>query len=210
MIARTPVPPASPIAPLNIPQGQKLIYGTSGSQVQDYEFRARQFFKNLIAMMQTQGMDGYTLVLAVGAKLLAQLNIEYGVDVNPTSNGIPANVQLYDWVSQLDIVKAAEVVFIHGGLATIKESIWEQVPIIIVPHGKDQMDNALRIKRAGVGVATEATELTPLDLRRLLTEATASTWIRQNLQSMQTIFQAAENKSPKDSIKVIKTVLLPP
>jgi UDP-N-acetylglucosamine:LPS N-acetylglucosamine transferase len=208
MILRSPLPPASPIMPLNIPPGQRLIYGTSGSQVQDYEFRARQFFKNLISMMQTQGMDQYTLVLAVGTKLLAQLNIEYGVDIGQSS--LPPNVLLFDWVSQLDIVKAADVVFMHGGLATIKESIWEQVPIVIVPHGKDQMDNALRIKRSGVGVATEAAELTPLDLRRLLTEATSSTWIRQNLAQMQALFAAAENKSPKDSIRIIKTVLLPP
>jgi UDP:flavonoid glycosyltransferase YjiC (YdhE family) len=208
MILRTPVPPASPIVPLVIPAGKTLMYGTSGSQVQDYEFRARQFFRNLIAMMQTQGMDSYQLVLAVGTKLLAQLNVEYGVDINQST--LPANVLLFDWVSQLDIVKAADVVFIHGGLATIKESIWEQVPIVIVPHGKDQMDNALRIKRNGVGVASEVTELTPLDLRRLLTQATSSTWIRQNLQRMQGIFQTAESKSPKDSIKVIRTVVPPP
>jgi UDP:flavonoid glycosyltransferase YjiC (YdhE family) len=208
MIVRTPIPPASPIAPLVIPAGSRLIYGTSGSQVQDYEFRARIFFKNLIAMMQTTGMDAYTLVLAVGTKLLAQLNLEYGVDANAST--LPANVQLFDWVSQLDIVKTADVVFMHGGLATIKESIWEQVPIVIVPLGKDQADNALRIKRNGVGVAAEVADLSPLDLRKLLTQATSSTWIRQNLARMQGIFQTAENKSPKDSIRIIKTVVPPP
>src|SRR4051812_10828358 len=180
MIVRTPLPPASPIQPLSFPG--KLIYATSGSQVQDYEFRARQFFKNLISMMQAPGMDAYTLVLAVGSRLFAQLNVEYNVtnssQFNPSS--LPTNVRLFDWVSQLDILQVADVVYMHGGLATIKESIWEQVPIVIVPHGKDQLDNALRIKRAGVGVATEITELTPLDLRRLLTEATSSSWIRQN------------------------------
>lgn len=36
---------------------------------------------------------------------------------------------------------------------TIKESIWEQVPIVIVPHGKDQPDNATRIRRNGLGAA---------------------------------------------------------
>jgi UDP:flavonoid glycosyltransferase YjiC (YdhE family) len=189
-----------------IPTG-RLIYGTSGSQVQDYEFRARIFFKNLIAMMQTQGMDAYTLILAVGTKLLAQLNLEYGVDASRST--LPPNVLLFDWVSQLDIVKSADVVFMHGGLATIKESIWEQVPIVIVPLGKDQNDNALRVKRTGVGVASDVTDLSPLDLRKLFTQATSSTWIRQNLQRMQGIFQAAENKTPKDSVQIIKSVSPP-
>jgi UDP:flavonoid glycosyltransferase YjiC (YdhE family) len=204
MIVRTPLPPASPPPdPTAIPSGLRLIYATSGSQVQDYEFRARIFFKNMISMMQTAGMDTYYLVLAVGSKLLTALNLEYGVGTQKPT--LPTNVALFDWVSQLDIVKIADVVFMHGGLATIKESIWEQVPIVIVPLGKDQMDNALRIKRTGVGVATDVADLSPDDLRKLFTQATGSTWIRQNLASMKTIFQTAETAKP--SIKIIQSAI---
>lgn len=199
MVLRPSVLPQSP----PIPSTTKLIYGTSGSQVQDYEFRARIFFKNMISMMQTAGMDQYNLVLAVGPKLLPQLRLEYGVGT--AKSALPNNVILYDWVSQIDIVRTADVVFMHGGLATIKESIWEQVPIVIVPLGKDQMDNALRIKRTGVGVAAEVADLSPADLRKLFTQATGSTWIRQNLASMQAIFQAAETAKP--SINIIKSVV---
>ena len=157
----------------------------------------------MISMMQTAGMDQYNLVLAVGPKLLPQLRLEYGVGTaKPT---LPNNVILYDWVSQIDIVRTADVVFMHGGLATIKESIWEQVPIVIVPLGKDQMDNALRIKRTGVGVAAEVADLSPADLRKLFTQAVGSSWIRQNLASMQAIFQAAETAKP--SINIIKSVV---
>jgi UDP:flavonoid glycosyltransferase YjiC (YdhE family) len=208
MILRMALGNAPPVPdPTHIPQGARLIFGTSGSQVQDYEFQARMFFKNLIAMMQTQGMDAYYLVLAVGPKLLAQLNMEYSIDIGQST--LPSNVALFDWVSQLDVMKIADVVFMHGGLATIKESIWEQVPIVIVPHGKDQTDNALRIKRSGLGVVSEVMDLSPSDLRRLLTQATGSPWVRQNLARMQGIFGAAENKSPKDSIKVISSVVAP-
>ena len=171
--------------------------------MQDYEFRARIFFKNMISMMQTQGMDSYYLVLAVGAKLLAQLNAEYGIGTQKPT--LPNNVAMFDWVSQLDIVKIADAVFMHGGLATIKESIWEQVPIVIVPLGKDQMDNALRIKRTGVGLAADVADLSPSDLRNLFTQATASTWVRQNLASMKAIFQTAETAKP--SVNIIKSVI---
>jgi UDP:flavonoid glycosyltransferase YjiC (YdhE family) len=199
----TPPPPV-------IPQGKRLIFGTSGSQVQDYESQARQLFVNLISMMQTQGMDGYQLVLATGEKLDTQLRHEFGMDVDP-SKTFPPGVVWYPWVSQLDIVRDADVVFMHGGLATIKESIWEKVPIVIVPHGKDQMDNALRVRRTGVGVVSQVAELAPLDLRRLLTEATSSTWIRQNLAKMQGLFAVEENKpaAQKASVVAISGVVGP-
>ncbi|WP_437990438.1 glycosyltransferase [Sorangium sp. So ce145] len=198
-----------PNDPTDIPTDKKLIFGTSGSQVQDYEFKARQFFSNLIAMMSTHEMDKYHLVLAVGDKLLAQLSVEYGIDVDRHNNRLPKNVSLFSWVSQLDILKRAEVVFMHGGLATIKESIWEEVPIVIVPHGKDQMDNALRIRRSGIGVVSEVADLTPQQLRGLFTAATSSKWIRQKLAKMKALFQVEESKAPKPSIQLIQSVVAP-
>lgn len=198
---------AAPLDPVpDVPAGTRLIYATSGSQVQDYEFQARSFFKNLIAMMQTQGMENSLLVLAVGEKIYSQFVVEYGIDLvnnDPTRSTLPPNVKLFPWVSQLEILKRADVVFMHGGLATIKESVWEEVPIVIVPHGKDQMDNAQRIRRNGLGIVSEVADLSPLQLRELLTKATTSTWIKQKLAKMKAIFQAREAASPKPSVQII-------
>jgi UDP:flavonoid glycosyltransferase YjiC (YdhE family) len=208
MIQRVPLDGTpAPADPTGLPADKKIIYATSGSQVQDYEFQARQMFKNLIDMMKTQGLENHHLVLAVGPKLLTQLNVEYGVDRNKDNNALPKNVSLFDWVSQLEIVALAEAVFIHGGLATIKESIWESVPIIIVPHGKDQMDNAMRIRRNGIGVVSEVSDLGPTQLRNLLTEATASAWIEQNLTKFRDIFIAREAAKP--SLPIIQSALTP-
>lgn len=192
--------------PVQVPSTKRLIFGTSGSQVQDYEFLARQMFLNLISMMQTQGMDQYFLVLAVGDKLDAALRVQFGMDVNP-AQGFPPNVAWFPWVSQLDIMKQADVVFMHGGLATIKESIWEQVPIVIIPLGKDQLDNALRVQRTGVGVVSQVQQLAPLDLRKLLTTATTSTWVRNNLATMRATFAAADGANPTASFTIIKNFL---
>jgi hypothetical protein len=187
--------------------GARLIYATSGSQVQDYEFQARQFFLSLIAMTKSQGMEDTHLVLAVGDKIYSQFQVEFGFDVNsinpkPIGNG---KVHLFPWISQLDILKQADVVFMHGGLATIKESIWEKVPIVIVPHGKDQHDNAMRIQRNGLGLVADAANLAPENLRKLLTEAVTSPYIKRKLERMWGIFDEAE--TAKDSIGVIEGVL---
>jgi UDP:flavonoid glycosyltransferase YjiC (YdhE family) len=196
-------PPADPV---NVPVGKRLIYGTSGSQVSDYESQAKKMFKTLIAMMKTPGMENYHLALAVGPKILTELRRELGLDIG---GSLPSNVFLAEWVSQLDILQAADVVFMHGGLATIKESIWEKVPIVIIPHGKDQRDNALRIRRAGVGLVSEVQDLTALDMRSLLTSATASTWIKKNLSKLQAAFAAKESTTPKGSVTLISGVVPP-
>lgn len=198
--------PPDPVPALNLPgNNKKVIYGTSGSQVQDYEFQARTFFLSLIEMMKTQGMQDYHLILAVGDKLYSQFQLEFGIDVGGTYNTLPGNVSIFPWVSQLDIVKRADVVFMHGGLATIKESIWEKVPIVIVPHGKDQHDNAMRISKAGVGVVAEVSSLSPTDLRRLFTKAVASSWIKRRLVKLQTVFADAESAKP--SLPIIQAAL---
>jgi UDP:flavonoid glycosyltransferase YjiC (YdhE family) len=190
-----------------IPTDKKIIFATSGSQVADYEDKARQYFQALIGMMKTSGMENYHLVLAMGDKLLAEFNILYKVDIGKST--LPSNVTLSAWVSQLEILKTAEVVFMHGGLATIKESIWEQVPIVIFPHGKDQMDNALRIERAGVGIAPKVDVMTPQTLRQALTEVTASTWIKQRLQAMSGLFVAKDSVANKPSVDIIVAAATP-
>ena len=162
------------------------------------------FFKNLIAMMQTQGMDDYFLAMAVGERLVAQLNLEFNIHLQ---QAFPTGTHWYDWVSQLDVVQKASVIFMHGGLATIKESIWEEVPIVIVPLGKDQMDNATRIRRARIGVVSEVSELSPEDLRKLLTAATGDTFIRSNLRKMKTVFEQAENR--RLSVDIVQSVVKP-
>jgi UDP:flavonoid glycosyltransferase YjiC (YdhE family) len=210
MIVRTSLTGQAVTVPdgVTVPAGKKVIYATSGSMVQDYESRARVFFRTLISMMQTAGMENYFLVIAAGHKLNQQLRGEFGLVQGATST-LPANVAIRDWVSQLDILGEAAVAFMHGGLATIKETIYEKVPIIIVPHGKDQVENARRIARAGVGLASEVGELKPEQLRALLTSATASTWIRQNLVKFRGIFDAEENKpaNQKLSVGVVNGVL---
>lgn len=207
MVTRVPLAPdiTLPTNPPGIPTDKKLIYGTSGSQVADYEDKARQYFQSLIGMMKTAGMEGHHLVLAMGEKLLSEFQRSYEIDVGLST--LPANVTLTAWVSQLEILQTAQAVFMHGGLATIKESIWEKVPIVIFPHGKDQLDNALRIERAGIGIAPKVDVLTPSALRQMLTQVTTSTWIRQRLTAMQGLFFAKENETPKPSVQLINDVL---
>src|SRR5690606_8615704 len=136
-------------------------------------------------------MQDHHLELSMGTKLMNEFLIFYGIDESRGYSALPSNVTLASWVSQLDIMQDAEVVFMHGGLATIKEAIYEEVPIVIFPHGKDQDENALRIRRTGVGIYPNVDVLTPIVLRELLTEVTSSPWIRKKLSGMKQLFRDA-------------------
>ena len=168
-----------------------VIFATSGSQIQDYEAKAREFFRNLILMMQTEGMGSYLLLASVGTKLKKELEATF-------INTLPANVLLREWVSQLDVLSNDHIkaVFMHGGLATIKEAIWEEKPIIVVPHGKDQLDNALRLHRRNLAMVAQPGDLAPTNLRKLLMAAMSNTWMRSSAAQMRSVFSTYESPAP--------------
>lgn len=123
----------------------KLIFVTAGSQVLDYADSAMHLFKSMISAMQASDMNGYHLILCVGSKLIQEKWDEY------------ENVTICGWAPQRQILKAIaekndknSCAIIHGGLATIKECIYYEVPFLVLPLGKDQMDNALRLEDCGI------------------------------------------------------------
>lgn len=191
--------------PIPEPGEKKIIFATAGSQVADYEDKAREFFLNLIGMMKTSGMNDYHLVLSIGDKLLEEFRILFEIDKDAVNNKLPSNVTIAAWVFQLDILKQAHAVFMHGGLATIKEAVINNVPLVILPHGKDQTENALRIRRTGVGISSETGKVTPQSLKTLLTKVTTSKWVNASLEKMSTLFTDAETSKP--SIAVIQGVV---
>jgi UDP:flavonoid glycosyltransferase YjiC (YdhE family) len=184
-VTRTPIASAPTVKwtediPSNKLSGKKIIFATAGSQVQDYKDKARRWFREMILMMDLQGMQDYHLVISMGSEL---------VEENWT---LPSNVSIFSWVPQLDVLDKCAAAYIHGGLATIKECVYKGVPFIILPLGKDQMDNALRIRRNGIGQVAYAESSTYNDLQNLFLQATTNTWMRTKLTKMKTLFNEME------------------
>jgi len=197
---RSDLPPAE-FSVSSIPAGKKLIFATSGSQVQDYEKKARNMFQKLIGMMSSSGLGEYHLLLGVGSSLIKE---------DWAFEDLPANVTVESWVNQTEAMERASVVFIHGGLATIKEALYYEKPIVILPHGKDQLDNALRIRQNSLGEIGYVEALSYDGLRDLMLKAINNYQQNSNRAKMATIFNEAEEPvSPevRQSIKVINAYL---
>ena len=123
----------------------KIVFVTAGSQILDYKEKALILFKSIIDAMQSSDMEGYHLLLCAGSTLAQELNSNY------------ANVTVCGWAPQRTILTAlatekhkGSCAIIHGGLATIKECVYCNVPFLVLPLGKDQMDNALRLEDCGI------------------------------------------------------------
>lgn len=63
---------------------------------------------------------------------------------------LPATLHCVDYAVHADLFARAAVVVHHGGIGTSTEALRSGHPMLVVPHGFDQPDNAARLRRLGV------------------------------------------------------------
>ena len=115
-----------------------LVYASVGTQ--GHRFGAgNAFVRATIAAARDRA---WQLVFAVGD------SIELA-----TLGPLPPNVVLVRHAPQLAILARAAAAIVHGGLGTIKECIWFEVPMLVVPGDHDQPGNAARVAYHGLGIA---------------------------------------------------------
>ena len=70
----------------------------------------------------------------------------------------PPNVTVREFVPHELLLPHMAAVISHGGLSTITAALTAGVPLVCIPQGRDQPDNAERVAASGVGriVATDA------------------------------------------------------
>lgn len=51
------------------------------------------------------------------------------------------------------VMREAAVVVTHGGHGTVMRALLSRVPMLVIPHGRDQNDNAVRITERGAGLS---------------------------------------------------------
>ena len=85
----------------------------------------------------------------------------------------PKNVILLDSAPHDEAMKEATLVVTHGGHGTLSRALRHRLPLLVMPMGRDQNDNASRVEMLGAGLslppACAETEIV-LALKRLLSE----------------------------------------
>lgn len=98
-----------------------------------------------------------------------------GRHVDAAQVAAPANAIVTGYVRHSAVLPHADVIVCHAGLGTITNALTFGVPLLCVPLGRDQHDNAARVEELGTGL-TLPSDAPPGDIaiavRRLLHEHT--------------------------------------
>jgi MGT family glycosyltransferase len=84
--------------------------------------------------------------------------ITTGPAVDPAVISAPANVTVTRWASHADVLPHCSAVITHGGHGTVMKALIAGVPLVLVPLGRDQPDNAGRVVHAGAGIRLRKTQ----------------------------------------------------
>jgi MGT family glycosyltransferase len=75
-----------------------------------------------------------------------------GPAVDPAVVSAPDNVTVTRWVRHADVLPHCSAVICHGGHGTVLKALIAGVPLVLVPLGRDQPDNAARLVHTGAGI----------------------------------------------------------
>lgn len=99
---------------------------------------------------------------------------------------IPDHVYIFNSVPQLEVLKHADLFITHGGLNSIKEAIYAEIPMLVYPvHSEyDPKGNAARILHHGLGLRGNAASESVDDIRRKIKELLSNPSFKKNLRQL--------------------------
>jgi UDP:flavonoid glycosyltransferase YjiC (YdhE family) len=93
------------------------------------------------------------LLEALGGSPVGAL-VTVGRDVEPSALGVvPPNVRVERFVPQATVLPSCAAVISHGGSGTLLGALAAGVPLVLLPQGANQFENAWRCERIGVAAA---------------------------------------------------------
>jgi UDP:flavonoid glycosyltransferase YjiC (YdhE family) len=122
-------------------------------------------------------------VLDAVADLRVRALLTTGPALDPSSLQIPANTHAASFVAHRSVFPHASLVVTHAGWQTVNAALADGVPLLCIPGGRDQHDNALRVLDAGAGVRV-GKYTSPRRLARTITRALADPALRDGAQRM--------------------------
>jgi MGT family glycosyltransferase len=114
----------------------------------------------LVAMSSTYQEQQFTLQTVVDAlgTLPVRGLVTTGPALAPDVVTPPPNVAVTSSAPHAEVLKHARAVVTHGGHGTVVKALAAGVPMVVMPHGRDQKDNGVRVRarRAGLVVSRNA------------------------------------------------------
>lgn len=144
-----------------------VVYFTLGVT---FNVLARELFAQVIGGLRDEPID---LIVTVGR------------DQEPAQFGPqPPNVHIERYIPQSLLFPRCDLVVCHGGWGTVLAALGEGLPLVLLPIGADQPQNAARCEALGVGVTVGPEERTPEAIRAAVREVLANPTYQVNAERM--------------------------
>jgi UDP:flavonoid glycosyltransferase YjiC (YdhE family) len=96
-------------------------------------------------------------LLAAADRIDTDVVITTGPGLGPGELGVAAShVRVESYVPHREVLAGSAAVVCHGGSGTLTAALALGVPVVVLPMGADQLDNADRCAELGVGVVLDA------------------------------------------------------
>jgi MGT family glycosyltransferase len=122
-------------------------------------------------------------VLDAVAGLRVRALLTAGPALDPSQLRIPDNARSVGFVSHRAVLPHAALVITHAGWQTVNAALADGVPLVCIPDGRDQPDNAARVVVAHAGVRVSK-KSSPEKLRRVISQALEDQSIKQGARVM--------------------------
>jgi MGT family glycosyltransferase len=108
------------------------------------------------------------VIEALGALPVRAL-VTVGQHLDADSFVTPPNVSVRGYVPHAAVLPYASAVVTHAGLGTVLAALAHGVPLVCLPLGREQPDNAAAVERVGAGVVL-SNDADPSDIRAAITD----------------------------------------
>ena len=122
-------------------------------------------------------------VLDAVAGLPVRALLTAGPALDPSQLRIPDNARTVPFVSHRTVLPHAALVVTHAGWQTVNAALADGVPLVCIPDGRDQPDNAVRVVAAHAGVSA-GKKSSPEKLRRVISAALEDESIKRGARAM--------------------------
>jgi MGT family glycosyltransferase len=140
--------PEAPVFPFEALTGKPLIYISLGTI-----YNARPEFYR--ACFKAFGATAWQVVMAVGSQVSKEL-----------LGQAPGNFIIREVVPQLEVLKRASLFITHGGMNSVSEALYNNVPMVVLPQSADQPWIGKRVAELGAGQMLLKRKVSPSHLRQ--------------------------------------------
>jgi len=135
--------------------------------------------------------DLFERVLAGLGELRVAVIATVGSDLDPAVLGVPPdNVRVERYVPQSAILQHASAVVCHGGSGSVVGVLAHGLPLVLLPMGADQPQNAERCATLGVGRVLDVVAATPEDVREAVSAVLSDPSYRAAAERLRNEFAA--------------------